>query len=60
MFPQSIMIATRGHDLDTCPHWAFAKRPLEIRCQPEIEVNRIAGCSMALAYAAPQRQKTAF
>lgn len=51
MFLQTVMIAARGHGLDTCPQAAFARFHRAIRAVlPLAETDRVV-CGMALGYA---------
>lgn len=53
MFLQSIMIAARGHGLDTCPQAAFAPFHEVIRPVLDIPDNEIVLCGMALGHVDP-------
>jgi nitroreductase len=49
----AVMIAARGHGLDTCPQAAFADFHSIIRPMLGIRENEIIICGMALGYADP-------
>lgn len=51
MFLQNIMIAARGHGLDTCPQAAFASLHKVIRPVLDIPDGELIVCGMALGYA---------
>ena len=51
MFLQSVMIAARGHGLDTCPQAAFAPFHAPIRAMLGIPDTETVVCGMALGYA---------
>lgn len=51
MFLQNIMIAARGHGLDTCPQAAFAPFQGPIRKVLDIPEGDVVVCGMALGYA---------
>jgi nitroreductase len=53
MFLQNIMIAARGHGLDTCPQAAIANYPHILRGQLPIGDGEIVVCGMALGTADP-------
>jgi nitroreductase len=53
MFLQNIMIAARGHGLDTCPQAALANYPAVVRRQLEIPDSELILCGMALGIADP-------
>jgi nitroreductase len=53
MFLQNIMVAARGHGLDTCPQAAIANYPLILRRQLAIRDGEIVVCGMALGRADP-------
>ena len=51
MFLQSIMVAARGHGLDTCPQAAFTPFHRIIREFLEMPENETFVCGMSLGYA---------
>jgi nitroreductase len=51
MFLENIMIAARGHGLDTCPQAAFAYHHKVIRAHLPIPDNEVVVCGMSLGYA---------
>jgi nitroreductase len=51
MFLQSVMVAARGHGLDTCPQAAFTQFHKIISEQLDIPENEQVVCGMALGYA---------
>lgn len=51
MFLQNIMVAARGHGLDTCPQAAFAPFQAPIRSVLDIPEGDVVVCGMALGYA---------
>lgn len=53
MFLQNIMIAARGHGLDTCPQAAIANYPDILRRQLGIGADQTIICGMALGVADP-------
>lgn len=53
MFLQNIMVAARGHGLDTCPQAAFASLHKVIRPVLDIPDSELIVCGMALGYADP-------
>ena len=53
MFLQSLMIAARGHGLDTCPQAAIAGYPDVVRAQLKIADGELVLCGMALGWADP-------
>ncbi len=53
MFLQSIMVAARGHGLDTCPQAALANYPAVVRRQLGIPAEEMVVCGMALGRADP-------
>lgn len=53
MFLQNIMVAARGHGLDTCPQAAFASLHKVIRPVLDIPDGELIVCGMALGYADP-------
>ena len=53
MFLQSIMVAARGHDLDTCPQAAIANYPSIVRAHLGIPATQTLICGMALGHADP-------
>jgi nitroreductase len=53
MFLQSIMIAARGHGLDTCPQAALANYPAVVRRQLGIPPTELVVCGMAIGIADP-------
>lgn len=53
MFLQNIMVAARGHGLDTCPQAAFASLHKVIRPVLGIPDGELIVCGMALGYADP-------
>lgn len=54
MFLQNIMIAARGHGLDTCPQAALANYPEAVRRQLGIPDTELVLCGMALGIADPE------
>ncbi len=53
MFLLGVMIAARGHGLDTCPQQAFARYHKVIRKHLQIPESQIVVCGMALGHADP-------
>ena len=53
MFLQSIMVAARGHGLDTCPQAAIGNFPEVVRRHLGIPMTQTLVCGMALGYADP-------
>ena len=53
MFLQNIMIAARGHGLDTCPQASTANYPAVVRRHLGIPDSEMLVCGMALGYADP-------
>lgn len=53
MFLENVMIAARGHGLDTCPPAAFARFHRAIRTVLPLAETDTVVCGMALGYAAP-------
>jgi nitroreductase len=53
MFLQNIMVAARGHGLDTCPQAAIANYPDIVRSQLGIPDSEMIVCGMALGHADP-------
>jgi len=53
MFLQNLMIAARGHGLDTCPQAAFARHHQSIRRAIALEDEEVVVCGMSLGYADP-------
>jgi nitroreductase len=53
MFLENIMIAARGHGLDTCPQAALANYPVAVRCQLNIPDTELILCGMAVGTADP-------
>ncbi len=53
MFLQSIMVAARGHGLDTCPQAALANYPAVIQRHLGIPDGEMVVCGMALGHADP-------
>lgn len=53
IFLGSLMVAARGHGLDTCPQAAFADFHALIRRELDIPEREIVVCGMALGYADP-------
>jgi nitroreductase len=51
MFLQSVMVAARGHGLDTCPQAAFLKFHQVIASVLHIPDNQMLVCGMSLGYA---------
>lgn len=51
MFLQSIMVAARGRELDTCPQAAFTQFHRIIEQQLGVPANEMLVCGMALGYA---------
>ena len=51
MFLQNIMVAARGHGMDTCPQAAFAPFHKVIRAELDIPDNEVVVCGMALGFA---------
>ncbi len=50
MFLENVMIAARGHGLDTCPQAAFAPFHRAIRSAIDIPDEEVVVCGMALGY----------
>ena len=53
MFLQNVMIAARGHQLDTCPQAAIANYPAVLRRELKIGEDQMIVCGMALGHADP-------
>ena len=53
MFLQNLMVAARGHGLDTCPQAAFARHHQSIRRAVALEDDELVVCGMSLGYADP-------
>ena len=53
IFLQSIMVAARGHGLDTCPQAALANYPAVVRHHCGIPDTEMVVCGMALGHADP-------
>jgi nitroreductase len=53
MFLQNVMIAARGHELDTCPQAAIANYPDVLRRELGIGEDQMIVCGMALGRADP-------
>ena len=53
MFLQTLMIAARGHGLDTCPQAAIANHPAILREHLSIPPGEMVVCGMALGHADP-------
>jgi nitroreductase len=53
MFLQNIMVAARGHGLDTCPQAAFQAFHAVIRAQLGLSPEELVICGMALGVAEP-------
>jgi len=53
MFLQSIMVAARGHSLDTCPQAAIGNFPPVVRRHLGIPDTQMLVCGMALGFADP-------
>jgi nitroreductase len=53
MFLQNIMVAARGHGLDTCPQAAFQSFHAVIRAQLDLAPEELVICGMALGVAEP-------
>ncbi|MBM3481654.1 MAG: nitroreductase [Alphaproteobacteria bacterium] len=51
MFLENLMVAARGHGLDTCPQAAFARYHAAIRSVLPIPEGEVVVCGMALGYA---------
>ena len=51
MFIQSVMLAARGHGLDTCPQASMAEYPDVVRGILKVPDSRALVCGMALGYA---------
>ena len=51
MFLENLMVAARGHGLDTCPQAAFARYHRAIRSVLPIPEGETVVCGMALGYA---------
>ena len=51
MFMENLMVAARGHGLDTCPQAAFARYHRAIRSVLPIPEGEVVVCGMALGYA---------
>ncbi|HWX50616.1 MAG TPA: nitroreductase [Roseomonas sp.] len=54
MFLENIMIAARGHGLDTCPQAAIANYPDILRAHLGIPASETVVCGMALGWADPE------
>lgn len=54
MFMQNLMVAARGHGLDTCPQAAWREVEAVVRQQLAISAEQILVCGMALGYAAQE------
>ena len=54
MFLQNIMVAARGHGLDTCPQAAIATWPDIIRAELAVPEDEVVVCGMALGWADPE------
>lgn len=54
MFLENIMVAARGHGLDTCPQAAFAPYHAIVREHLPLSAEDIVVCGMALGYADPE------
>jgi nitroreductase len=59
MFLENIMIAARGHGLDTCPQAAFGNYHATIRRHLPIPDNEIVVCGMALGHKDPDEPANA-
>ena len=53
MFLQNLMVAARGHGLDTCPQAAFARHHKSIRRAVALEDDEVVVCGLSLGYADP-------
>jgi nitroreductase len=53
MFIQSVMLAARGHGLDTCPQAAFCDHHDVVRAQLNLPATQALVCGMALGLADP-------
>jgi nitroreductase len=59
MFMENVMVAARGHGLDTCPQAAFASFADVTRRELAIPPDEIVVCGMALGYADPEEKANA-
>ena len=59
MFLQNIMVAARGHGLDTCPQAAIANYPEIVRRQLGLQDAEMVVCGMALGVADPSEPANA-
>ncbi|HEV7266317.1 MAG TPA: nitroreductase [Falsiroseomonas sp.] len=53
MFVQNVMLAARGHGLDTCPQAAFCDHHHIVRRELSLADDRILVCGMSLGFADP-------
>lgn len=53
MFLQNLMIAARGHGLDSCPQAAFARHHGTIRAALGLDPSEVVVCGFSLGYADP-------
>lgn len=53
MFLQNLMVAARGHGLDTCPQAAFARHHKTIRAVLGLDPSEVVVCGFSLGYADP-------
>lgn len=53
MFVQNVMLAARGHGLDTCPQAAFCDHHRIVRRELSLPDDRIMVCGMSLGHADP-------
>ncbi len=53
MFIENIMVAARGHGLDTCPQVSFARYHKVLRDQLDIPDEQVVVCGMSVGYADP-------
>jgi nitroreductase len=54
MFLQSVMLAARGHGLDTCPQAAFCDHHDVVRAHLDIPDDQVLVCGMSLGVADPE------
>jgi nitroreductase len=54
MFLQNVMLAARGHGLDTCPQAAFCDYHHIVRRELSLPEDRILVCGMSLGFADPE------
>ena len=53
MFLQNLMVAARGHGLDSCPQAAFARHHMAIRATLDLPREEVVVCGFSLGYADP-------